>query len=176
MREIVTYKDFVQKKDNALNEIRTLAAREAAPGPVNADPMINVNKPDPYQSKLLKLIPSEIVGVYLTIFGIIKSTYGEITLPETSGIITWIVFGILLVLTPLYLKFVMKVSKGMQIALTTVGFVIWVLTIGGPFSTLETGDSKLIPLLGAIVLPIYTLFIPFVFPKEEPPKPVTVPA
>jgi hypothetical protein len=171
MREIVTYKDFVQRKESALSEIRTFAAREPATAPVNADPMIDVNKPDSFQSKLLKLIPSEIVGVYLTIFGIIKSTYGEITFNDTSGIIIWVVFGILLIMTPLYLKFVMKITKGMQIALTTLGFIIWVLTIGGPFSTLEPGDSKLIPLLGAILLPIYTLFIPFVFPGEEKPKP-----
>lgn len=167
MREIVTNQDFVQRKEAALDEIKAASSNAPSSVMINADPMIEVNKPDSYQSKLLKLIPSEIIGVYLTIYGIIKSTYGNITYNDTSGIIIWVVFGILLLLTPFYLKYVMKVTKFMQIVLTTLGFVIWVLTIGGPFSTFDTNDSKLMPLLGAIILPIYTLFIPFVYMKEK---------
>lgn len=170
MREIVTSKDFHQKKKSALDEFKVYAAIEPEKNKA-IDKMIDVNKPDKYQDKLLKLIPSEIVGVYLTILGIIKGAFGAITFNDPSGIFIWIVFIFLLIFTPFYLKYIMKVNKVLQIVMTTIAFIIWVLTIGGPFSTLVCGNSKVIPLIGAIVLPLFTLFIPFVFPNGDQPEP-----
>jgi hypothetical protein len=114
-----------------------------------------------FRSKLLKLIPSEIVAAYMVLQGII---------PEDSG--KWgliIVSLVLLIITPFYLSKFEKVKKASQIAFSTASFVIWVYTLGGPF--VFWGVYK--PWIASIVLVLWTLIIPLFFgakPEDEEPK------
>lgn len=116
------------------------------------------NEPNTYKDRLVKLIPSEIVTAYITLQGLISAGGGSNVILFTA-----IAFGSLLILTPLYLKSVSKVTKAGQIIFTTVAFIIWTMASGGfkyMFPTVPIFENNF---LGSMLLIIYTLFIPFVY-------------
>ncbi len=109
-----------------------------------------------YKDRLVKLIPSEIITAYITLKGLICGA-------DVSGnrqLLLWIVFGILVILNPLYLFYVTKVKKAEQILFSSFAFVLWVMVIGGTFTHILGFPSEW---LGSILLVIYTLLIPFVY-------------
>jgi len=110
-----------------------------------------------FKDRLVKLIPSEIVTAYITLQGLITSR------PNDQQLFILIAFICLLILTPLYLKYISKVTKTEQIIFTTIAFVIWVMASGGFHIMLP--DAKIFndDFLGSILLVIYTLLIPFVY-------------
>jgi hypothetical protein len=115
--------------------------------------------PNDFKDRLVKLIPTEIVTAYISILGLIRAA----AIPDDTNIILqWVVFGLLLSLTPFYLFHITQVKKIAQIIFTTIAFVIWVIVVGGPFSSL-IDNEQLTSLLGSILLIIYTLLIPFFY-------------
>jgi hypothetical protein len=116
-------------------------------------PLSGVND---YQDRLVKLIPSEIITAYVTIKGLI-SVAG---VTGNKQLLLWIVFGILVILNPLYLFYVTGVKKAGQIAFSSIAFILWVMVIGGTFTSIIGFPAEF---LGSILLVIYTLFIPFVY-------------
>jgi hypothetical protein len=109
-----------------------------------------------YKDRLVKLIPSEIITAYVTLKGLI---YGA-GVSGNKQLLLWIVFGILVILNPLYLYYITQVRKAGQIVFSSFAFVLWVLVIGGPFTSILGFPAEYI---GSILLVIYTLFIPFVY-------------
>jgi len=121
-------------------------------------------KEDPYVSKIIKLIPADIISVYLAIFNIIKSNNQN---PDGNPTLQWIVFGLMIIITPFYLKKVALINTTKQIVFCTVSFAVWVFSMGGPL------DGQIIigytaQFLGAVFLPIYTLLIPLLYNQTEP--------
>ena len=111
---------------------------------------------DDYSGKLLKYIPAETVAAYVTINGLLSAVTGVPT------VFLWIVFAILTALTAGYAWKSTQV-KGLptayvQLVIQTVGFVVWVASLGGPFTTLVGYESY----YGPVVLILYTVFIPLV--------------
>jgi hypothetical protein len=92
---------------------------------------------DDYKDKLLKLIPAEIIGAYLTLKSIIDSA----AIADGVHLIQWIVFTLLLILTPVIYIVIYKIRLFRQVAITTLAFVIWVFTIGGPFDNLFMNEE-----------------------------------
>lgn len=106
-----------------------------------------INKTQPFQDKLVKLIPTEIVGAYMVLAGMLgfdptstgaakvvealgpSAKMAEVTaqIPEITlkPILIQVVFFVLLILTPIDLWKVSKVSSIVQIAVTTISFIIW---------------------------------------------------
>lgn len=117
------------------------------------EPSYGVND---YKDRLVKLIPSEIITAYVTLKGLITGP----DVPGNKTLLLWIVFGILVLMNPLYLFYVTKVKKAGQIIFSSFAFVLWVMVIGGTFTTLLGFPAEYI---GSILLVIYTLFIPFVY-------------
>jgi len=110
-------------------------------------------KPDQeYRSKLLKLIPSEIVAAYMVLHGVIPAEYAK------WGLI--IITLVLLILTPFYLKKFEKVKENLQIILSSLTFIIWVYSLnGGPFAHWNLYE----PWIASVVLVLWTLIIPLLF-------------
>ncbi len=79
---------------------------------------------DSFLEKLLKLIPVEIVLVYATLVSFIPEEF----YPHL------IIFLVLLLITPLYLRYALNVNNYSQIIVSTLSFVIWVFYLGGPFT------------------------------------------
>jgi hypothetical protein len=116
-------------------------------------------KPDQdYKSKLLKLIPSEIIAAYMVIHGILAGQVIQVGQNDLTHIVGWSVFIALLVLTPLYLVKLHNVKSRAQVILTTISFPVWVYTIGGPFKMAGLYQ----PQIASCILVVWTLIIPLV--------------
>jgi len=113
---------------------------------------------DTYTSKIIKMIPADIISVYLGVFTIIKNTDAQ----TSHTILQWIVFGAVLLITPFYLWKVAGITSKKQVMVCTLSFLIWVFSIGGPLDGQMIGGYT-VQFLGAIILPVYTLFIPLVY-------------
>jgi hypothetical protein len=118
---------------------------------------------DDYYAKLLKYIPAEIVAAFVAIQGIITSN------SQPAQWVYWVVFIVLLVMTPLYLWRVTnepnKPVAAPQIVISTIGFAVWVFALGGPFS--QYGWYK--TLYGAVLLILYTVAIPIFVGRSPAP-------
>ena len=109
-----------------------------------------------YKSKLLKLIPSEIIAAYILIGGIIPADY------KYWGCL--IAAIILLVLIPFYLRRLYDVKRLGQIIYIMIAFVIWIYTLGEPFRHWGIWQEW----IGSALLILYTLTIPlFYHPRAE---------
>jgi len=118
---------------------------------------IEKNEPDKYIDRLMKYIPGEIVALYLTLYGLALGSETEIPFME----ITWLIFAIGIVFTPIYLWRILEVEKWYHILISTIAFMVWVFAIGGPFKFFDWYH----PTIGAIVLVIYTFVIPIFIGK-----------
>jgi len=142
MREIITEKKLREMQP------KMRAAEVAAPTP---------QVPDEYLSKVLKLIPAEVVSLYIALAGIIV-VGGQAVNGEA---LFWFIFVVCLIGTPLYLMKITKVGDLLQLGISTIAFVVWVFALGGPFATLTWYQ----PIYGALLLPIFTFFVPMILPK-----------
>jgi hypothetical protein len=113
-----------------------------------------------YRSKLLKLIPSEIVAAYMVLQGII---------PQDNKWGFIIVTVVLLILTPFYLKKLEKVTETVQIVVSTISFVVWIYSLGGPFEKWgdKMGFDIYEPWIASIVLVLWTLIIPLLVKNPQ---------
>jgi len=113
-----------------------------------------------YKDRLLKLIPSEIVAAYMVLAGIIPLTSAK------WG--TLIVSIILLILVPFYLWKIHNVTRCSQIIVTSISFVVWVYTLGGPFQFWNLHRAW----IGSVILVLWTLIVPLTInPKPQPQTP-----
>ena len=121
-----------------------------------------VAKIDGYFDKLLKYIPTEIVGGWIAITGLIKSASNI-----STNTILWILLIIFTGLTALYiLKQTSEPKKPLavkQTTISTIAFVVWVFALGEPFDSLSFYN----PIYGSILLIIYNLTIPLINPTEK---------
>lgn len=124
--------------------------RISSPGPV-----------DGYKDRLLKYVPAEVVVVWGMVSPLI-----ERLAPAVSVTVMWIVFGFLLVATPLYLRRVLGVRLPVQLAVSTVAFAVWAFYLGPPFSL--SFKSWYDPLIGAITLTLFTFSVPIIDPGMAP--------
>lgn len=126
--------------------------------------------PDNYASQIVKLIPVEIIGVYLGISNLIEGQ--KITDATAAQTVQWVVFFAILIITPFYLYRAAGVTDKLQIAVATFSFIVWALSLGGPFSSYF--DHRLtggltIKFLGGIILMIYSLIVPIFYRKPTNP-------
>lgn len=82
-----------------------------------------------YLEKVARLVPSEVVAGYLTMIGFV----GSIKSVQVQNVTTWIIFGLGLILTPIYLNNVAEADKPKRnhIILSTVAFVVWAYVTSG---------------------------------------------
>jgi hypothetical protein len=117
---------------------------------------------DGYQDRLLKYIPADINAAWLAFTGIIKSAA---SVPQTT--VLWILFGILLVLTPIWIwkqtSESRKPNAVTQIVVSTGAFFVWVFALGDPFASLSFYQ----PVYGSVLLILYTLIVAKIIPAES---------
>ncbi len=111
---------------------------------------------DSYQAQFLKLIPIEVISAYISIEGLLGGSVLPHNQPALYRGLLWGVFMALAILNPLYLKQVTKVKDRRQIGLSAGAFLIYVVSLGGPFVFLGI-DAAVVRLLGSILIPIYAL-------------------
>lgn len=117
-----------------------------------------INIADNYMSRVLKHIPTEIVMAYITIDGVLRTSYHPNVWAERQTLQTllWVVMAVLTVLTPFWLYRVMRVKRPKQLFISTLSVPVWLFALGGPFALQDWYQ----PAFGSLILPLYTLIIP----------------
>ncbi|MFN0216194.1 MAG: hypothetical protein ACKVT2_18195, partial [Saprospiraceae bacterium] len=132
-----------------------------------------INQTQPYSDKLVKFIPTEIVGAYLMLAGFLGFGPGAVPTGPGAGeddILIIVVFSVLLLLVPAYMWVVSSVRHIIQIVIATISFAVWVYSLGGPFEVWGLSDPK----VAAVILVLWTL-IPPLFVRANPQNPVPPP-
>ena len=122
--------------------------------------------PDNHLDKVAKLVPAEIVAAFLAADNLILSQMDEGARPSNKlEIIYWVVFCVLLAVTPFYVKRAIssefKLLKS-QIFVSTLAFVFWVYAIGGPFKLAGIHDY----LFAGLGLILFSVISPMLIPKK----------
>ena len=126
---------------------------------IKSKPGARLNSPensDDYKDRLIKMIPADVVAVYLacnTAVGQFKGDYSWY----------WYVFAIILFFTPFYLIRVLEVKDLVQIILMCVSFILWTMTIDNPFVKLFNGDINKLKLFSTIAVALYTFVMPIFY-------------
>lgn len=156
-RTVVTQKDV----ERQLQAAREKAKAAAAEGMVAGAAVPKAETPDTYKDRLLKYIPAEIVAIYLALLSVLKTAP-----PSTTPIITveWVVFLIILIVTVPWQRKVMKIAKWQQVAIGTLAFVFWAVSLGDPFDT--SWKAWYQPLYGTMAMMLYTFLIPLFEPES----------
>jgi len=105
-----------------------------------------------YADRLVKLIPAEIISAYVAIASAIPASGAD------SLTITWIVFAILFVLVPLYLRLLLHVESWLQIIASMVSFIVWTISVGGLGSHYDFWEgyyNSILIVLWAVILPLF---------------------
>jgi hypothetical protein len=106
---------------------------------------------------LLKLIPSEVIAVFIFIQGVMP----RLLLPH-------LVVALLLVgITPLYLARAAGVRSRAQLVVSTLSLVVWIYAMGiGPFRFIHAPYYE--PWHGAVALAVWTLVPPMFLQSRSP--------
>lgn len=121
--------------------------------------MIDINKEyqtiqiKQYLISLVKLIPAEIIALYSATMAFVpQSLLGAlfVSIP-------------LVILTPLYLIFAMKITKATQIITSSFAFVVWIFALGGPFIYFAWYE----PWMAGTLLSLFTIVPPMLFGKRS---------
>lgn len=116
---------------------------------------------DNYTDRLIKYIPSDIVGAWVVASGLIK---GASDIPQNT--LLWIVFAVSVILTPLWIL-KQTAQRNLppaktQAIISTGAFIVWVIALGEPFSSLPFYR----PVYGSLILLFYVLIVALISPPE----------
>lgn len=115
---------------------------------------------EPYRERLLKLSPTETVGVCIAAIGMLSAM--EPGTLQTA--LLWVVFGAGLVATPFWLIYKMDMKKPLQVIVASIAFIIYFMTIeGGPFSTIPGYNL----IIGSVLLVLFTGLVAPLLGKVE---------
>jgi hypothetical protein len=123
-----------------------------------------INGKQQFTDKLVKFIPTEIIGAYMALAGFLgyNPVSSTSTLDKMAVILIQVVFFILLVMTPIYLWKIGNVKHKVQLGVATVSFAVWVYTLGSPFYVWKLYH----PYISCVLLVLWSL-IPPLFIKVD---------
>jgi hypothetical protein len=122
---------------------------------------------DNFVARIVKYVPADIVAAWLAVAALLAGTGAR------DRAVLWSVFGVLLVVTPVWTLRVTRVpDKGpavLQAVVATVAFAVWVFATGVPFSGLAFYSPK----YGGVAIILFTLLSGLVTPPraDEPAQP-----
>jgi hypothetical protein len=109
-----------------------------------------------YLDRLLKMIPAEVIGLYLVGSGLIPRDQPVVLTVWAfvclAGVVAIRVYGTTDTASSLPPDWV-------HVAISTVAFVIWVYTLGGPFAAI----NWYVPYLGSLLVLAWTFFVPIFY-------------
>ncbi len=106
-----------------------------------------------YLDRLMKMIPGEVIGLYLVGSGFIPSNQSLVLLIWSviclGGVVAIKAYGTAD-------RANQKPPDWVHVAISTVAFVIWVYSIGGPFAKYGVA----VPYIGSLLVLAWTFFVP----------------
>ncbi|HKY36570.1 MAG TPA: hypothetical protein VJN18_11560 [Polyangiaceae bacterium] len=131
-------------------------APAATPSASSSDPLSS------YLEKLTRMIPGEVVGLYLVGSGVIPTGNRDYLLGWTIfcalGVVVSRAFGTRDVARN-------RTVQWGHVAVSTLSFAIWVYSMGGPFSA-YLGDAYK-PFVGSLLVLGWTFVIPFLYEPNQ---------
>ncbi len=119
---------------------------------------------DNYIERIVKYIPTEIVGAWIAIKGIVQAAN-----PGQQDVVLWVCFALALILTPLYMLRATaepgKPQDWKHAVISAGAFVVWACALGEPFAAWLGPQNQ--SLYGSILLIFYTLAIGLIHGGEE---------
>lgn len=112
---------------------------------------------DDYYDRLVKLIPAEVIGVYLSMIAVAKSD------DDIPLFVPWLVFFFGFVATYYYSKIVLEIKETRQLAVMVGAFCVWALSLGFPFEDVPGYSAS----YGAMILPAYTFVVPMIIGEQK---------
>ncbi|NNV57758.1 hypothetical protein [Limnovirga soli] len=108
-----------------------------------------------YLNKVARLIPSEIIGGYLTMIGFV----GSVKNIHAQNITAWVVFALGLILTPFYLNNVAEADKPKRnhLILSTIAFLVWAYVTTGKQLLATISPNIFDQAIASIVLVAFSL-------------------
>lgn len=121
-----------------------------------------------YLAKITRLIPTQVIGAYIVISGLI---------PEKTPSQKWVytaVFVFFLIVAPIIgnknrLKRKQKKLTGKQTAIVVISFTLWVYCLGGPFALWFPKYYQ--PWIGSIAVIMWSILTPLLDKETEGPGP-----
>jgi hypothetical protein len=111
----------------------------------------SIDKENSFVQVLLKLIPSEVIAVFIFVQGVMPRL---------------LVALLLVAITPLYLSRAMGVRSRVQLVVSTISLVVWIYAMGaGPLRFVRAPWYE--PWHGAVALAVWTL-VPPMFLARKP--------
>lgn len=111
-----------------------------------------------YLERLVKLIPAEVISLYLIGKGVIPTE-------EKTGIIVWAIICTIGVLVSRIYGTQSDEDNSIQwgtVVITTVSFLIWLYVIGDTFATF----GIYVPWIGTLMMAAWTFFVPYFYKGE----------
>ena len=109
-----------------------------------------------YMERLVKLIPSEVVGIYLIGFGIIPKA-------ESIALVIWtlVCLGLVIIARAYATRDQAnnKPTQWLAVIISSMSFVIWVYTLGHAFVPF----NMWIPWIGSLIVLVWTFIIPYFY-------------
>jgi hypothetical protein len=116
---------------------------------------------DTYFDRIVKYIPVDIVGAWITTTGLIASAND---VPKAK--VLWIAFSVGLLLTAAWTYKQTadpnKPTATTQIAVSVCSFLVWVFALGGPFVYLAFYR----PIYGSLTIIVYSLAVGLITPRQ----------
>ncbi|WP_438034757.1 hypothetical protein [Sorangium sp. So ce204] len=124
---------------------------------------------DTFTQRLVKLIPSEVIGTFLVIDGLLQAGANQVPLVP----VFFLLFSLFLVGTPLYLWRFEQIRSPLQLTLSMFSFVVWVFATGGVIRQVVPAFT---PVMGGLLLAAYTFAATVLLgPKKASPEGVPSP-
>ena len=109
-----------------------------------------------YLDRLLKMVPAEVIGLYLIGSGLIPKD-------QTAGLVVWSIVCVAgVVVVRAFGTADPKQNQNpvwVQVGISTVAFVIWLYSIGGPFAAF----GLYVPFIGSLLVLAWSFFVPYFY-------------
>jgi len=120
---------------------------------------------DGYFDRLVKYIPSDVVGAWVVASGVVRASKDTPSQPGNTTL--WVMFGVGVVLTAVWTwaqtAQADRPKPVLQTVLSTGAFGVWAYALGGPFPLWIAGLYR--PVTGSLLLVAYTLIVAKIVPK-----------
>ena len=124
-------------------------------------------KETPYYERLIKLIPAEIISIYMIGKGVIPSTQAS-----SSETASWIWAGVCLLLL-LFFRIKASSSSGKiadaqwpSVFISLISYLIWLYNMGGILDSMSFYEHY--KYIGALAILVWTFLVPYFYKGEEP--------
>lgn len=129
---------------------------------------------DDYKERLVKYIPAESVAFYTFTDKLVASQYGLDSTalaatqgaPATAMLLAWLLFGLGVVGTPIYLYRQRKPNQPWRLhaGISTLAFILWAYTLGGSLFVILGWYEVFV---AGLLAPIFTFVAGFVEPRPR---------